>query len=90
VKKRVSELHQDLFQSEQISNPYFHTRMRIFRALGLGVFLLVLANAMPEVFHALEATVLAFLHATQTVFEQAETFTASPSQLQLMVPRVSY
>jgi hypothetical protein len=58
------------------------------------MFFLVLAIAMPKVFHALEDTILAFLHLTQTVFSRAETFSASAyspvEQLELMVPTVSY
>jgi hypothetical protein len=52
------------------------------------MFFLILSIAMPKAFDAPEATVLAFLNSTQTVFEQAETLTASPAQL--LVPSVRF
>ncbi|MEK7579497.1 MAG: hypothetical protein AAB460_03145 [Patescibacteria group bacterium] len=62
--------------------------MRFWRAVGLGVFLLVLSVVMPRVFAGLEEALVSLLSAAQSAFEQAEQFTASPAALP--VPRVGY
>lgn len=55
--------------------------MRILRSVGFGVLLLILAVAMPRVFHALEDTLLSVLNALQTVLHQASVLVASPATL---------
>jgi hypothetical protein len=55
--------------------------MRILRSVGFGVLLLILAVAMPRVFHALEDTFLSLLSALQTVLHQTEILVASPATL---------
>lgn len=45
--------------------------MSIFRALGLGVFLLVLQLMVPSVSHQLERTILSFLRAGETSMNMA-------------------
>lgn len=55
--------------------------MPFFKAVGLGIFFLVLAIAMPQAFGKLEETVLVVLDTFQGVLEQAESFTASPASL---------
>ena len=45
--------------------------MPFWRAIGFGIFLVILALAMPAVFGGLEETLLALLQALQHVFEQA-------------------
>lgn len=89
IWKRVSGIYVGgRFRRTDPLKPLFPYRMSIFRALGLGVFLLVLSIAMPKVARSLESAVVAFLQATQTVFEKAETLTASPSRLP--VPSVAF
>lgn len=62
--------------------------MRIRASIGLGIFLLVLSIAMPNVFSALEALLLSVMRTAQTTVEHAETLTASPSFLSLPVPTI--
>lgn len=42
--------------------------MKIFRAIGLGLALIIVRIAMPEVFHALEETLLMFFNFFGTMF----------------------
>jgi ribosomal protein L11 methylase PrmA len=45
--------------------------MRIFRALGTGIFLLIIASLMPEVFSELAKTAISFLQSSQQAFTAA-------------------
>jgi hypothetical protein len=45
--------------------------MRIFRALGTGIFLLIIASLMPEVFSELAKTTVTFLQSSQQAFTAA-------------------
>ncbi len=62
--------------------------MRIFRSIGLGIFLLVLATAMPRVFRSLEETVIALFSTAQMVLKETENLVASPASL--AVPSVPF
>ena len=42
--------------------------MKIFRAIGFGLALIIVRVAMPEVFHALEETLLKFFNFFGTAF----------------------
>lgn len=45
--------------------------MRIFRALGFGIFLMILAVLMPHVFAQLSQTLVVFLQSSQKAFAAA-------------------
>ncbi|MBP9772160.1 MAG: hypothetical protein KBD16_04560 [Candidatus Pacebacteria bacterium] len=62
--------------------------MRIFRSIGLGIFLLVLATAMPRVFRSLEETIIALFNTAQMVLKETENLVASPASLN--VPSVPF
>lgn len=51
--------------------------MPIFRALGLGVLILVLGWLVPNVLTELEATIIAFLHGARVSAEVAANIAAS-------------
>lgn len=42
--------------------------MKILRAIGLGIVLVIIRIVMPDVFHALQDTLLKFFDLTQNVF----------------------
>ena len=46
--------------------------MRINRAIGLGIGILVLGWLMPAVLTGLEATLLKFFHSAQKLFEASD------------------
>jgi len=63
--------------------------MKIFRAVGLGVAIIVLKLLMPEVFKAFESSLLVFFSVLQGVlnaFPNGNSL-AAPAD---MIPRVSY
>ena len=47
--------------------------MRINRAIGMGIGILVLGTLMPAVFAALEVTLLKFFEASGSIFDAAQT-----------------
>ena len=51
--------------------------MPIFKAIGLGVFILILQFLVPALFEELEATVIAFLHGARISAEAASSLAAS-------------
>ena len=58
--------------------------MGIFRALGFGVFLLVLRLMVPEIFHEGQHTAVLMLHGAGTAAETASTLAASAGQTRLI------
>ena len=52
--------------------------MKLFRALGLGLAIIILQFLMNEVWQAFEATLLQFFNVLQTVLGLAENALASP------------
>ena len=55
--------------------------MPIFKAIGLGILILVLQSSAPEVLHQLETTTLAFLHGAEISATVATSLAASASSL---------
>lgn len=55
--------------------------MPIFKALGLGILLLVLQCFLPAVLHQAEATILAFLRGAEVSANQATNLAASVGTL---------
>lgn len=47
------------------------SRMGIFRALGIGIFLLIISSLMPTAFTALDRTVVTFLQSTDEALVSA-------------------
>jgi ABC-type transport system involved in cytochrome bd biosynthesis fused ATPase/permease subunit len=45
--------------------------MRILRALGLGLFLVIIMLLLPAVFYELSKTIVVFLQSSQEVFSAA-------------------
>ena len=52
--------------------------MRIFRALGLGLAIIILQFLMRDVFSAFEVTLLQFFEFTQAILEVGGSNVASP------------
>jgi hypothetical protein len=46
--------------------------MRILGALGLGLTILILRSLLPEVFKAIEVTLLQFLHLASTILDKGQ------------------
>ena len=57
--------------------------MKIFRAVGLGLVILILQTSMGTVFHSFENALIQFFGTLQSVFEIVETQTATISILSL-------
>ncbi len=57
--------------------------MKIFRAVGLGLVILILQTSMSTVFHSFENALIQFFGTMQSVFEIVETQTATISILSL-------
>ncbi|HEX5774514.1 MAG TPA: hypothetical protein VFY28_00950 [Candidatus Paceibacterota bacterium] len=51
--------------------------MPVFRALGLGIAIIVLRFLVPAIFNELEATIIAFLSAARTSLDAASGLAAS-------------
>ncbi len=47
--------------------------MRIFRAIGLGIGILVLQRLAPAIYAGLEASLLRFFEAAGSIFDAAQT-----------------
>lgn len=58
--------------------------MGIFKALGLGLAIIMLRFLVPDIFHALESTLLAFFDVLQTVLTKAQTGQNSASLINLL------
>ncbi len=48
--------------------------MRIFRALGLALLIVILRALAPQIWTALESTLLSFFHVMQTLLASVESF----------------
>ena len=46
--------------------------MKIFRAIGLGLAILILQATMSEVFNAFENTAISFFDASEAIFDSVE------------------
>lgn len=57
--------------------------MPIFRALGLGIFLLVTSLIVPSVFSQLQKTAIAFLHAGEVSADTASSIAGSAASIPL-------
>lgn len=57
--------------------------MPIFKAIGLGILILVLQTSAPKVLHQLETTTLAFLRGAEISANAATNLAASASSLTL-------
>ena len=66
------------------SSPNFIYFMKIFRVLGLALAIIMIRFLVPEIFHALENTLLVFLDTVQTVFVKAETGPNTASLINLL------
>ena len=55
--------------------------MPIFKAIGLGILILVLQSSLPKVLHQAETTALAFLHGAEVSATAATNLAASASSL---------
>ncbi len=55
--------------------------MGIFRALGFGIFLLILVSLMPTVFAELAKTIVVFLQSAQQAFAAAGALAAKASSI---------
>lgn len=66
--------------------PLTHTSMSIFRALGLGVLILVLGWLVPEILAELTATVVAFLKGARVSAEVATSIAASAGSASGSIP----
>ncbi|MEK7511092.1 MAG: hypothetical protein AAB582_02565 [Patescibacteria group bacterium] len=60
--------------------------MPIFRALGLGVLILVLGWLVPNVLKELEATVIAFLHGARVSADAAAHLAATAESTPASIP----
>lgn len=57
--------------STQISLPITRTDMKILRALGFGIFLVIALILMPSVFSELTKTIIVFLKSSQEALQAA-------------------
>jgi hypothetical protein len=60
--------------------------MRIFRVLGFVLLLMFLQLLIPRIFGAMEDSLVAFFHMTQTTFEVSESSVASGGSLIPLIP----
>ena len=56
--------------------------MKIFRAVGLGILILTLQFLVPEIFSALEGTLIMFFETVQNGLEVTNSQLATPIQAQ--------
>ena len=61
--------------------PFTNMLMGIFRALGLGLFLIILAALMPTVFSELAKTIVVFLQSSQEALAAAGTLASHAGTL---------
>lgn len=75
-KRRISGYGQRFCMSAKYNKPSQNICMKIFRAIGLGLAIIIVSFLMPEVFGALEDVLLTFFQLLNTILTQAdESFT---------------
>jgi len=67
--------------------------MKIFRVIGLGLAIIIIRYLMPDLFHAIENTLLLFFNALQAILSAGkDSFTgtvymhSAPSNIQNLLP----
>ena len=73
------------YAAVELQNPFLNVKsMRILRVVGLGLAIIMIRFLVPEVFRALENTLLTFFDTLDIVLTKSQTGITSASLIQLL------